>query len=332
MLFKKNRVPGESTRGRVGHPDRTAESSSYLNAENMRILSLLANDYIREKKIRRRWGLFFKLLIVSYIGIMTFYYFDAGLGTVSDRHTSLVELSGVIGPDATTASQINRSLQKAFAADSSVGVILDINSPGGSPVQAAQINEEIIRLKTLYPTKPFYVTISDVCTSGGYYIAAAADQIFAHPSSIVGSIGVQMNGFGFVETLKKLGIERRLLVAGKNKGILDPFSPRDVTQERHAQKMLDEVHRHFITAVKMGRGERLLKDDIVFSGLFWSGQRAKEMGLIDGFGSIESVAREVIGTERLIDYTLEPTLFERFAEEVGVTFGTVLFNQFLRFF
>ena len=210
-------------------------------------------------------------------------------------------------------------LRRAFEADKSRGVILRINSPGGTPVQAAEINAEIVRLKGLYPDKPFYTVISDLCASGGYYVAVAADTIYANPSSLVGSIGVLMDGYGFVSTMEKLGVERRLITAGENKGLLDPFSPLIEDDVIHVKQMLNEVHQQFIDAVKTGRGDRLADDDSIFSGLFWSGERAMELGLIDAFGDAGYVARDVIGTETLVDYTVRKSFLEQFSDQLGAS-------------
>ncbi|NKB62921.1 MAG: S49 family peptidase [Gammaproteobacteria bacterium] len=271
----------------------------------------------------------FKLVILGYIGIIIFSQLDIFGSITENRHTALVEINGEIGPNGESAEMVNFALQSAFDSEASIGVIININSPGGSPVHSAQINEEIYRLKTLYPNKPVYVTASDICASGGYYIAVAADQIYAHPASIVGSIGVLMDGFGFVESMKKLGVERRLLTAGKNKGSLDPFSPINEEQNEHAIRMLDEVHQQFIDAVKTGRGNRLADDPDIFSGLFWSGERAQELGLIDDFGTLEQVARDVIGAEKILDYTVRQSVVEKFAEEVGISMAKGLFGSSL---
>ena len=292
-----------------------------------RLLHELARDVLKERKSKRRWGIFFKSLVLAYIGIALYSNLHLFDQVDDERHTALVELTGEIGPNGITADLINFSLQNAFDAESAVAVVLNINSPGGSPVQAAQINEEIYRLKTEYPNKPIYVTISDICASGGYYVAVAADEIFAHPSSLVGSIGVLMDGFGFVDSMKKLGVERRLLTSGANKGALDPFSPRDPRQEAHVRKMLDEVHQQFIAAVEHGRGSRLGDDPDIFSGLFWSGEKALSLGLIDDFGTVDHVAREVVGADLVLDYTIKPTLLEEFAEDLGVSIKNAFFGN-----
>ena len=323
MIFGKKNANASSATG-------ATPGDSYQNSENTRILSILAQDYLKEKKSKRRWSLFFKILVLAYIAATAIFYFKTSSNTITEKHTALVELNGAIGPDENSAHRINKSLADAFEAKNSVGVILQINSPGGTPVQAAQVNEEINRLKLLYPDKPFHVAISDICASGGYYIAVAADQIFAHPASIVGSIGVLMNGFGFVETMNKLGVERRLITAGENKGILDPFSPVDPKQAAHAKTMLAEVHNQFIDAVKSGRGDRLKNDPQIFSGLFWSGEKAMELGLIDQFGSAESIARDVIGAETIFDYSFRPRFFDAFAKQIGASMMNTLTEKSLQ--
>jgi protease-4 len=321
MIFgRKNKQSTASLTPHPGSPDRQS-------AENTRILTILAQDYLKEKKYRRRWGMFIKLLVIAYIAVTTFAYFKTTSTVVSDEHTAIVELNGVIGPDALTADKVNRSLRNAFESEASVGVVLRINSPGGTPVQAAQINEEIWRLKEQYPDKPFYAAVTDICASGGYYIAVAADEIFAHPSSIVGSIGVLMNGFGFTESMKKLGIERRLITSGENKAILDPFSPVVLSDQRHAQSMLDDVHQQFIAAVRKGRGDRLGNDPDIFSGLFWSGEKAKQLGLVDQFGTAELIARDILGAEKLVDYTIKPSLLDLFAGEIGASISNTLLQS-----
>ena len=321
MIFgRKNNPSAASSHSPGGSPDKQS-------AENTRILTILAQDYLKEKKYRRRWGMFIKLLIVAYIAVTTFAYFKTTNTVVSDEHTAIVELNGIIAQDSISAEEINQSLRNAFESKASVGVVLRINSPGGTPVQAAQINEEIWRLKERYPDKPFYAAVTDICASGGYYIAVAADEIFAHPSSIVGSIGVLMNGFGFTESMEKLGIERRLMTAGKNTAILDPFSPLVPSEQRHAQAMLDDVHQQFIEAVRKGRGDRLGNDPELFSGLFWSGEKAKQLGLIDQFGTAELIARDILGAEKLVDYTIKPSLLDLFANEIGASISNTLLQS-----
>ncbi|MCY3769844.1 MAG: S49 family peptidase [Gammaproteobacteria bacterium] len=292
------------------------------------MLATAIQEYVRERRLRRRWGIFFKLTLFLFFGGAAIAYFTVDESLVSGEHTALVEIDGIIGPDDLSADQVNQGLLNAFSAASSVGVILKINSPGGTPVQAAQINAEITRLKALYPDKPVYAAVTDVCASGGYYIAVAADEIFAHPSSIVGSIGVLMNGFGFVGAMEKLGVERRLIAAGENKALLDPFSPVILAQKHHAQTIIDEVHQQFIHAVKAGRGDRLSSNDSeIFSGLFWSGKTAMELGLVDRFGDVQLIARELLGAETLVDYSYRPAFVEQFADQVGTTLHSLLFGR-----
>ncbi len=295
-----------------------SKDSGGVTGEN--IMGELARDYLNERKSRRRWGIFFKLVTVAYVGIIIAGFYATRDNAVSKEHTALVELNGTIAPQGgVSADQTKQGLRQAFEATNSRAVILRINSPGGTPVQAAEINAEIIRLKGLYPDKPFYAVIADICASGGYFVAVAADTIYANPSSLVGSIGVLMDGYGFVGSMEKLGVERRLITAGESKGLLDPFSPLDASDVAHVEQMLDEVHQQFIDAVIAGRGDRLAEDDTIFSGLFWTGERALELGLVDGFGDAGHVARDVVGTEHVVDYTVRQSFLEQFAEQLGVT-------------
>lgn len=304
-------------------------ASAQVNANN--VMERLAEDYMRDRK----WRLGFRFIA---LGLAIIYVFSAivlagsqGMSPNSAKsHTAVVELNGVISlaNGDVSADLLNRSLRRAFEAKMSKGIVLRINSPGGSPVQSDEINAEIVRLKGLYPNKPFHVVVSDVCASGGYYIAAAADNIYANPSSIVGSIGVRMDSFGFVDAIKKLGVERRSLTAGENKAILDPFLPIKQSQQAHAQEMLGVVHQQFIDRVKEGRGERLADNPDLFSGLFWSGVQAKELGLIDDFGGLAFVARDIIGEERLVDYSYRPDFWEQFAQDVGVSMSAKVTQVF----
>lgn len=288
------------------------------------LLEKLAFASLEESRKARRWGIFFKIFIAVYLVIVLLIMQAGSWGekALATRYTALVELDGEISAESNAnADNVIKGLRDAFEAKAAVGVILHANSPGGSPVQSAYIYDEILRLREKYPDKLLYAVIGDVCASGCYYAVAAADKIYASPASIVGSIGVLMDGFGFVDTMKKLGIERRLLTAGDNKGILDPFSPLDSKSRRHAQKMLDEIHVQFIDAVKQGRGAALKPNKEIFSGLFWSGAKAKELGLVDEYGSAGSVARDVIGAEEIVDYTVHENLFNRLAERFGMAMG-----------
>lgn len=289
------------------------------------LIERLATFGLKEQRSRRRWGIFFKVLLVLYVLVLTWQALPGFMGEEAlkgGKHTALIEIRGVIADDAeANADSIISGLRDAFDDKRTAGVIVRINSPGGSPVQAGYVNDEIARLRGLHPDIPLYAVVTDMCASGGYYIAAAADGIYADKASVVGSIGVLMNGFGFVGAMDKLGIERRLLTAGENKGFLDPFSPQREEDVTHIRKMLGAIHEQFIDTVRKGRGERLKENDELFSGLVWTGEQGLELGLVDGLGSSSYVAREVIGHERIIDYTYRPPVFERFAERIGVTFA-----------
>ena len=292
------------------------------------VLSRLAFASIREQRSARRWGIFFKFLFFGYLVVLLLIYLPSDImsATGAGKHTALVEVSGVIAEDSeASADRIVSSLRSAFKDEMTAGVIVRINSPGGSPVQAGYINDEIQRLRKQYPDIPIHAVVTDVCASGGYYVAAAADRIYADKSSVIGSIGVLMNGFGFVGTMDKLGIERRLLTAGEHKGLLDPFSPTQADEVQHIQDLLDELHAQFIEVVKQGRGERLNREEKdLFSGLVWSGERSVELGLIDALGSSSYVAREVIGAEDIVDFTAERDYLERLAERLGMGLARVL--------
>lgn len=304
-------------------PESVAEGIAQDSA-----LAQLARDYLKERKSRRRWGIFFKFLLVGYILSVTAWFFLDEYARQGVPHTAVVEINGIIASLENSSGQVVESLNNAFEAEDSRGVIVKINSPGGTPVQAAIINAEIHRLKSVYPDKPVFVSIGDVCTSGGYYVAVAADQIYAHPSSIVGSIGVQINTFGLTGAMEKLGIERRLFTAGEHKSMLDPFSPSQPRHIRHIRSMLDDVHQQFVDAVKRGRGNRITNDPDLFSGLIWSGKQARVLGLIDHFGTAETIAREVIGYEEIVDYTHYPDFFGQFARQAGVRISDYLSSVF----
>ncbi|MEM8844788.1 MAG: S49 family peptidase [Pseudomonadota bacterium] len=299
--------------------------SSKPNWEQQAIVDI-ANQGLKEQRRSRRWGIFFKILGFAYLFLILSLFISTDTNTItSERHTALVDMSGLIAQgENASADFVTHGLRSAFESENSAAVILRINSPGGSPVQAAYINTEMKRLREKYPTKPLYVVISDICASGGIYAAVAGDKIFANESSIVGSIGVRMDGFGFVDTLKKLGIERRLMTAGDHKAILDPFSPEDSFEKEHVQNLLDEVHEQFIEIVKEGRGDKLVDDPAIFSGLFWTGTEAMKLGLVDGFGSAGYVAREVVGVEDIVDYTYQEDFFTRFAKRMGSAMATQL--------
>lgn len=285
------------------------------------VLERLATAAVVEQRRARRWGIFFKSLGFIYLFALLF----VGFGWIgkkepalASKHTALIELSGVIAADTeASAEKITSGLQEAFKDKRTQGIVLRINSPGGSPVQAGYINDEIRRLRAKYPTIPLYAVVEDICASGGYYVAVAADKIFVDKASIVGSIGVLMDGFGFVGTLDKLGVERRLITAGREKGFLDPFSPLIQQQKDHAEKMLSEIHGQFIDVVKKGRGKRLKDDPDLFTGLVWTGQRSIELGLADEIGNVDYVAREIIKADQVVDFTAKETFLERFARRLG---------------
>ena len=286
------------------------------------VIEKLVLASVTEARRARRWGIFFKFLLFAYLFlILATVYVESlstdGLGT--EGHTALIEIDGLIASAdlGVDADQVVDGLKSAFESKRTKGVILRINSPGGSPVQSAEINAEISRLRGEHPEIPVYAVVSDVCASGGYYVAVAADKIYANPSSIVGSIGVRMGQFGFVETMEKLGVERRLMTAGDRKAILDPFSPIEDRDREHAQRLLDRIHLKFIEAVKKGRGDRLADAPEIFNGLFWTGDDALALGLVDGFGDMRYVAREVIGAEKIVDFTVEEDIWGRLANRLG---------------
>ncbi|MBC7857495.1 MAG: S49 family peptidase [Burkholderiaceae bacterium] len=290
------------------------------------VLEKLVFATLREKRAQRRWGIFFKVLSLLIVLYALLTYFDVNL-TGSDmealgRHTALIEIDGAIESEgAGSAGAVIPALDKAFSDVGSVAVVLHINSPGGSPVQAGMIVDEMLRLRKGYPSKPLYVVVDEMCASGGYYIAAAADNIYVNKASVVGSIGVLMDGFGFTGIMDKVGIERRLLTAGENKGFLDPFSPLSGKHKAYAQGMLDEIHQQFIDVVRSGRGKRLKETPDMFSGLFWSGAKAVDLGLADGFGTVDSVARDIIKAEDIVDYTQHEGLPERVLKKFGAAMG-----------
>lgn len=282
----------------------------------------LASAALTEQKSARRWGVFFKILMYSYLFFLLF----LAMGWLGDSkksltdHTALIEVAGVIEADGeVNADSFIASLHDAYEDKHTKGIILRINSPGGSPVQAGIINDEIERQKRLHPKIPVYAVVEDICASGGYYIAVAADKIYVDKASIVGSIGVLMDGYGFTELMKKLGVERRLMTAGENKAMLDPFSPINPKHQGYAQAMLNEIHEQFKTVVREGRGQRLNETPETFSGLFWSGEQSIKMGLADALGSADFVAREVIKQEEMVDFTYQDDFASRIAKRIGAS-------------
>jgi len=297
------------------------------------VVTKLAESSLREQRRARRWGIFFKSLTFAYIGAIIYMFGEASLTAVdlNEKHTAVIELNGVIADkEEASADNIITALRDAFENENSAGVILRINSPGGSPVQSGYIYDEMLRLREEYPDTPLYAVVTDICASGGYYIASAADKIYADKASIVGSIGVRMDNFGFVDAINKLGIERRTLTAGKNKALLDPFLPENEKTKAHMQVMLTEIHQQFIDSVKKGRGDRLdTSVEGLFSGLIWTGEAAVTIGLVDELASSSHVAREVIGEETIINYTVKEDVFERFAKRLGSTVAQVISMEFI---
>jgi protease-4 len=289
------------------------------------VLERLATAGLREQTRARRWGIFFKLTALALVLFIVF----AALGAWSggerlclDKCTAIVDLQGEI--DATgraSADNVIAGLQAAFKNKGTQGVVLRINSPGGSPVQAGEINDEIRRLRAKYPDTPIYAVVEELCASGAYYVAVAADRIYVDKASMVGSIGVIINGFGFVGAMDKLGIERRAITAGENKAFLDPFSPLSEKQKAYAEQLLAEIHQQFIDVVKAGRGDRIKESPELFSGLVWNGTRSIELGLTDALGSVRSVARDVVKAEDLVDFTVQENVAERVARRFGATMG-----------
>jgi protease IV len=288
-------------------------------------LEKLAFATLNEQKANRRWRAFVRLAWLAFfiaIAWMVFMPGSTGVGKdLSSEHTAVVEIKGEIGSGSEASSELLvPALRAAFEDDGAKAVVLLINSPGGSPVQAGMINDEIIRLKELHK-KPVYAVVEDTCASAAYYIAVAADEIYVDKASIVGSIGVLMDSFGFTGLMEKLGVERRLMTAGENKGFLDPFSPQTDKQRAYAQGMLNQIHTQFIDTVKKGRGKKLKETPEMFSGLFWSGQQAIELGLADNLGSLDFVAREVVKAEDIVDYTRRDNVAERLAKRFGAAMG-----------
>lgn len=292
------------------------------------VIEKLVFATLNEQKSSRRWGIFFKLLAFTYLlAVLLIAVYPKlkvemhGSGT---RHVAVVDVQGVIAEgEAASASSVIEGLQNAVKDKDTKGIILNINSPGGSPVQSGYIYDEIKRQKKLHPDLPIYAVAGDLCASGGYYIAAAADKIFVNQATIIGSIGVIMNGFGFTQIMEKFGVERRLLTAGSHKALLDPFSPVKTEENKHMQEMLNQVHQQFIQAVKNGRGDRLkdAQTPDMFSGLVWTGAQGVGLGLADGFGSVDTVARDELGTEEQVNFTPQERFLDRLAGKLGTSFA-----------
>ena len=286
-------------------------------------LESVARELMRDRRSERRWRVFFRLAWLGIVLALLWGLFVArGNVAVSGvPHTALVEVRGEISPDSeASAERIIAAMKNAFEDKTAQAIVMRINSPGGSPVQAGIVNDEIRRLKAKHGKK-VYAVVEEICASGAYYIAVSADEIYVDKASLVGSIGVLMDGFGFTGTMEKLGVERRLLTAGENKGMLDPFSPQNEKHTAYARSMIEQIHQQFIAVVKEGRGERLKDGKEIFSGLFWNGEEAIKLGLVDKVGNLDFIAREVVKAEEIIDYTTHENLAERFAKRFGAAIG-----------
>lgn len=322
---------GDGGKGTSG--SGAAKSGKDELAWERKTIEALAFAALKEQKTARRWGIFFKLLTFGYItllviGLMGLPIMGKSKSPVDKRHTALVELQGVIDSHGdASADRITSALASAFKDEHSVGVILRINSPGGSPVQSGIVYDEIKRLRAKHPDKPLHVVVEDLCASGGYYIASAADKIFVDKASLIGSIGVLMDGFGFTGTMEKLGVERRVFTAGENKAFMDPFSPLTEKHKEFTKTLLADIHGQFIDVVKKGRGKRLKETPETFSGLMWTGTKSIELGLADGLGTVDSVARDVFKAETVIDYTEKENIADRLAKRFGAQVGNIIADR-----
>ena len=296
-------------------------NNSIENADSQVLLNKIVLEYMREQKRKRIWRWVFRALILLIIlwvvyQLMVMQHYDTGIH--SKPHVGLINIKGTIfANEEANGDNLSKALDKAYDNKSMKALILRIDSPGGSPVQADYMYSSVRYYHDKFPNIKIYAVCVDVCASAAYYLASAADEIYANPSSLVGSIGVIYNGFGFVDAMQKLGISRRLQTAGRNKGFMDQFSPTDAAQQKTLQTMLDLIHQQFIAKVKAGRGNRLLIDNDTFSGLFWTGTQAKERGLIDGFASSGQLARDTIKIEKIVDYTFKENVFERVSKSIG---------------
>ena len=304
--------------------DQNQSENANQNWERQALEHLLLEN-LKETRKARRWKAVFRILtLIVLVGVLlaVFDFHLPGRGMGMEKHTALVSLEGEISSSSmANALDINSSLTAAFENENSAGVVLRINSPGGSPVQAGMMNDEIHRLRKLYPSKPFYVVVEDICASGGYYVAVAGDQILVDKASLVGSIGVIMEGFGFTGLMDKLGVTRRMITAGSNKGMMDPFSKENPQQVEIIKTMIDEIHQQFIAVVKAGRGDRLKETPEMFSGRVWNGEQAIKIGLVDGYGTVETVARDIFKAPDILDYTMKENFAERVAKRFGAEVG-----------
>ena len=326
----------------VTEPSRAAPAASAAAAARVGdapgwergVLEKLVMATVTEQRRSRRWKIFFRFAALAVVLLLLATAFgwirppEVAATATGARHTALIEIDGVLdaGGDV-DADAVIGALRAAFKDSGTAGVVMRINSPGGSPVQAGLIADEMRRLRAANPNVPLYAVVEEICASGGYYVASAADRIYVDKASLVGSIGVLMDGFGFTEAMGKLGVERRLLTAGENKGFLDPFSPLSEAQREHAKKMLGVIHQQFIDTVRKGRGDRLKDVPGLFSGLVWTGTTSIELGLADELGSLRSVARDVVKAEELVDFTRRPNLAERLAKRAGMSAGQAIARE-----
>ncbi len=293
------------------------------------VIEKLALAAVTEQTRARRWSVFFKSLLFLYLvaifGVAMYPKIQQDMGVDGTDHTAVIDVVGLIAEDKdSNAADIIESLRDAVKDKHTKGIILHSNSPGGSPVQSAYVYEEIRNIKKEHPDLPVYAVVSDICASGCYYIASASDKIFVNQSSLIGSIGVLMDGFGFVDVMQKLGVERRLLTAGAHKAMLDPYSPPKADETQYMQGLLDQGHQQFISAVKAGRGDRLKETPDMFSGLVWTGEAGVKLGVADGFGNDDYVAKEIIGAEKLVDFTQQGRLLDKIAGKLGASFGQAI--------
>jgi len=298
-------------------------SPDNLSATQNVLLNQFARAYLAQQRREQRWRWFWRFVWLAVAGTTIWATWQSvpSTTTPSSPHTALVEIRGEIASDTeANADSLLAALRSAFEDTGAQAVVLRINSPGGSPVQAGLVNDEVRRLKALHKKK-VYAVCEEMCASAAYYIAVSADQIYVDKASIVGSIGVLMDGFGFTGIMEKVGVERRLLTAGENKGMLDPYSPRNAHHEELADAMLKQIHQQFIQVVRQGRGKRLKESSETFSGLFWNGEQAVGLGLADHTGSLDQVARDVVKAEDIIDYTQKENLAERLAKRFGAAIG-----------
>jgi protease IV len=315
--------PGFSSTSPPTPPAAAAVAATARPAWDGTMLEQIARDLLRDRRSERRWRVFFRLAWLLLVLFVLFILFAGRMhgSAPTTAHTALVEVRGEIAADSeASAENLVAALKSAFEDAGAQAVVLRINSPGGSPVQAGIVNDEIRRLKAIHK-KPVYAVVEEICASGAYYIAVAADEIYVDKASLVGSIGVLMDGFGFTGTMEKLGVERRLLTAGENKGMLDPFSPQNEKHRAYAKAMIDQIHQQFIAVVKEGRGPRLKETPDTFSGLFWNGEEAIRQGLADKSGNLDYVAREVVKATEIIDYTPKDNVAERLAKRFGASVG-----------